>query len=112
MAAHTSLLIELQEAIERGSSDRRIESLRSVAANEGASLSPAGFEALAASAENDHTLGERMVRRADVPPHVFCTLLTRATEEVRQRFIAAARPEMHGEIRRVLDVVSGEIAER
>src|SRR2546421_4420525 len=30
MAAHTSLLIELQEAIERGSVDRRIESLRRI----------------------------------------------------------------------------------
>ena len=85
---------------------------RSVAANEGASLSPASFEALAASAEKDDTLGERMVRRADIPPHLFCSMLTRATEEVRQRFIAAARPEMHGEIRRVLDVVSHEIADR
>jgi uncharacterized protein (DUF2336 family) len=84
---------------------------RNVAANPAASFSAAGYGELLASARADGTLAERMVRRADIPPAQFCALLTQATEEVRARLIAAAPPERHAEIRRVLERVSGEIAE-
>jgi uncharacterized protein (DUF2336 family) len=84
---------------------------RNVAANPAASFSAAGYGELLASARVDGTLAERMVRRADIPPAQFCALLTQATEEVRARLIAAAPPERHAEIRRVLERVSGEIAE-
>jgi uncharacterized protein (DUF2336 family) len=84
---------------------------RNVAANPAASFSAAGYGELLASARADRTLAERMVRRADIPPAQFCALLTQATEEVRARLIAAAPPERHAEIRRVLERVSGEIAE-
>jgi uncharacterized protein (DUF2336 family) len=83
---------------------------RNVAANPAASFSAAGYGELLASARADGTLAERMVRRADIPPAQFCALLTQATEEVRARLIAAAPPERHAEIRRVLERVSGEIA--
>jgi Uncharacterised protein conserved in bacteria (DUF2336) len=52
-----------------------------------------------------------MVRRPDIPPAQFCLLLMQAAEAVRARLIAAAPPERHAEIRRVLERVSGEIAE-
>jgi hypothetical protein len=84
---------------------------RNVAANPAASFSAAGYGELLASARADGTLAERMVRRADIPPAQFCALLTQATEEVRARLIAAAPPERHAEIRRVLERVSGDIAE-
>jgi uncharacterized protein (DUF2336 family) len=84
---------------------------RNVAGNPAASFSEAAYGELVASARQDGTLAERMVGRADIPPAQFCALLTQAAEEVRGRLIAAAPPERHAEIRRVLDRVSGEIAE-
>jgi uncharacterized protein (DUF2336 family) len=84
---------------------------RNVAGNPAASFSATGLGDLVASAKTDETLAERMVRRPDIAPVQFCALLTQAAEEVRARLIAAAPPERHSEIRRVLDQVSGEIAE-
>jgi uncharacterized protein (DUF2336 family) len=84
---------------------------RNVAGNPAASFSTAGYDGLVASARMDGTLAERMVRRVDIPPAQFCALLTQAAAEVRARLIAAAPPERHAEIRRVLEQVSGEIAE-
>jgi uncharacterized protein (DUF2336 family) len=84
---------------------------RNVASNPAASFSAAGYGELVASARMDGTLAERMVRRADIPPMQFCALLTQAAAQVRARLIAAAPPERHAEIGRVLDQVSGEIAE-
>jgi uncharacterized protein (DUF2336 family) len=84
---------------------------RNVAANPAAVFSDATYGELVASARADGTLAERMVRRADIPPVTLCALLTQATEEVRARLIAVSPPERHGEIRDVLERVSGEIAE-
>jgi uncharacterized protein (DUF2336 family) len=83
---------------------------RNVAANPAAVFSPAAYGELVASAQSDGTLAERMVCRPDIPPAQFGALLTQAAAEVRARLIAAAPPERHGEIRRVLDQVSGDIA--
>ncbi|HXW25500.1 MAG TPA: DUF2336 domain-containing protein [Xanthobacteraceae bacterium] len=83
---------------------------RNVAGNPAASFSAAGLGELVASARHDGTLAERMASRPDIPPAQFCALLTQAAEEVRARLIAAAPPERHAEIRRVLDRLSGEIA--
>jgi uncharacterized protein (DUF2336 family) len=84
---------------------------RNVAANPAAVFSAATYGELVASARADGTLAERMARRADIPPVTLCALLTQATEEVRTRLIAVSPPERHGEIRDVLERVSGEIAE-
>jgi len=84
---------------------------RNVAANPAAVFSAATYGELVASARADGTLAERMVRRADIPPVTLCALLTQATEEVRARLIAVSPPERHGDIRDVLERVSGEIAE-
>jgi uncharacterized protein (DUF2336 family) len=83
---------------------------RNVAANPAAVFSPAACGELVASARQDGTLAERMVRRPDIPPTRFGELLTQATAEVRARLIAASPPERHAEIRQVLERVSGEIA--
>jgi uncharacterized protein (DUF2336 family) len=84
---------------------------RNVAGNAAASFSAAGFGELVAGARQDETLAERVVRRADVPPAQFCALLTQAAAHVRERLVAAAPPERHAEIRRVLEQVSEEIVE-
>jgi uncharacterized protein (DUF2336 family) len=84
---------------------------RNVAANPAASFSAATYGELVASARDDGTLAERMVRRADLRPIEFRSLLAQATEEVRARLVAAAPPERHAEIGKVLDEVAREIAD-
>jgi uncharacterized protein (DUF2336 family) len=85
---------------------------RNVAGNPAATFSAAAYGELVASAQADDTLAERMVRRADIPPAQFRTLLNQATEQVRARLVAAAPPERHADIRQVLDEVTREIADR
>jgi uncharacterized protein (DUF2336 family) len=84
---------------------------RHVAANPTANFSAATYGELVASAREDDTLAERMVRRADIPPAQFRALIAQATEEVRARLVAATPPERHGDIREVLDEVAKEIAD-
>jgi uncharacterized protein (DUF2336 family) len=62
---------------------------RRVAANGGARLSETGFATLARRAEADGDIAESITRRPELPLHVFCGLLARATERVRQRLLAA-----------------------
>ncbi len=92
--------------VDRGNADVA----RGVAANPGACLSGAGFDTLAKRAETDGELLESIMRRSDVPLQVFCGLLARATDVVRQRLLAATRPEVHSEVRRVVSRISGEVA--
>lgn len=79
-------------------------------ASPGARPSNSGFDMLAGRAEDDGVLAESIAARPDVPLHVFCAFLVRATDAVRQRLLAAARPEAHAEICRVVAKVSGEVA--
>jgi len=86
------------------------EVVRTVAANPGAKFSEIAFAALAQRAEHDDILARNIGQRPDVPLHVFCDLLSRASEAVQQHLLAVARPEMHEEIRRVIANVSGTVA--
>jgi Uncharacterised protein conserved in bacteria (DUF2336) len=52
------------------------------------------------------------VQRADVPDHVFCRLLVAATAVVRERLIAVLAPEAQAEAFRILERVSGQIADQ
>ena len=81
-----------------------------VAANPGARLSDIGYSSLVKRAEKDGTLAETVAQRPDIPDHLFRELLTRATEVVQRRLLAAAKPETQAEIRRVLATVSGQMA--
>jgi uncharacterized protein (DUF2336 family) len=83
--------------------------VRQVAANRGAKLSEASFNRLVDRAERDDVLAERVGRRSDIPPHIFRSLVLRATELVQRRLLAAARPETQQEISRVLAKVSREV---
>jgi uncharacterized protein (DUF2336 family) len=85
------------------------EVVRKVAANKSARLSPAGYSSVIERAGKDGVLAEAVVQRDDLPDPLFRELLTRATEVVQRRLLAAARPETQAEIRRVLAKVSGEI---
>lgn len=85
---------------------------RKLAGNAGARLSDNGFTGLLRSAEHDSVLAETVALRTDIPGHLFRELLTRATDVVRQRLLANARPETQAHIRAVLDKVSDEVAKR
>jgi uncharacterized protein (DUF2336 family) len=82
-----------------------------VTANPGARFSDRGFETLSERAASDSALAECLGLRMDVPRHIFCQILIRASEDVRRRMIAAARDEMHDEIRAVLDQIAGQLAD-
>ena len=82
---------------------------RSVAENASARLSNDAFSALVNRAEKDGVLAEKVGRRPDIPSHLFRELLTRATEVVRRRLLATAKPETQSEIRRVLANISNEL---
>lgn len=83
--------------------------IRKVAANKNARLSPAGYSAVIERAQTDGVIAEAVVQRQDLPDYLFRELLTRATEVVQRRLLAAARPETQAEIRRVLARVSDQI---
>jgi uncharacterized protein (DUF2336 family) len=88
------------------------EVVRALATNGGASFSESGMGRLADRAAHDEILAEKVVQRTDVPPHVFCKLLVAATGVVRERLLAVLAPEARAEAERILEKVSGEIADR
>jgi len=83
---------------------------RRVAANPGARLSETGFATLARRAEGNADIAESIARRPELPLHVFCALLARATERVRQRLLAAMPLENHAQVYSAVNRVSGEVA--
>jgi uncharacterized protein (DUF2336 family) len=83
---------------------------RSLATNQKAQLSDDAFSALVQRAEQDGVLAEKIGVRDDIPPRLFRQLLMQATEVVRKRLLAQAKPETQAEIRRVLTKVSDEVA--
>jgi uncharacterized protein (DUF2336 family) len=87
------------------------EVVRTLAANAGATFSPHGMDTLADRAERDEVLAEKVVQRVDVPHHIFCKLLVAATGVVRERLLAVLAPEAQEEAFRVLEKVSGAIAD-
>jgi uncharacterized protein (DUF2336 family) len=86
--------------------------VRSVAGNNGARFSEGGMSTLAERAVADEMIAEKVVQRADVPPDVFCKLLVAATSVVRKRLLAVLGPDVRSDANRVLERVSGEIADR
>ena len=84
--------------------------VRNVVANPGASFSDNGFGVLVRRANEDEAVSERLARRTDIPPHLFCSLLVQATEAVRKRLLAVAPPEVKADVNRVVSRVSEELA--
>lgn len=82
----------------------------SIANNQEARLSERAFTTLVKRAEQDGVLAEKVGQRTDIPPRLFRQLLMQATDVVQKRLLAQAKPETQAEIRRVLAVVSDEVA--
>jgi uncharacterized protein (DUF2336 family) len=83
--------------------------IRNIAGNHGARFSESSYSSLVKRAEKDGALAETVAQRPDIPDHLFRELLTRATEVVQRRLLAAAKPETQAEIRRVLAKVSEDV---
>jgi hypothetical protein len=67
--------------------------VQSVAANDGAQLSEAGFLNLIQRSENDSILAENVGLRQDIPRHLFQQLIAKASDETRRK-LERERPEM------------------
>ncbi len=84
--------------VERGNG----EVARSLASNPKARLSENAFATLVKRAERDDRLAETVGLRSDIPPRLFRQLLLQASDTVRKRLLARAKPEIQAEIRREL----------
>ena len=84
------------------------EVLRNLADNPDAQLSDANFAALISRSTQDGVLAQRIGMRPDIPPRHLRDLLLASTPAVQQRLLAAARPEVQSEIRRVLAEIPDE----
>ncbi len=93
--------------VDRGNRDV----IRRLATNEGAAFSAAGYGTMVKRAEDDEGLSETLGRRADIPPALFRELLSRATEAVRARLLAAIGPERQDALKAVLSDVSQDLAQ-
>jgi uncharacterized protein (DUF2336 family) len=90
--------------VDRG--DREV--VTKVAGNTGARLSKTGMSMLAMRASGDNELTQAMTRRPDISPALFKRLLSHATEEARQRMLAAAGPADRDAINRVLAQIAAQ----
>jgi len=84
------------------------EVVTKVAVNHGARFSPTGMSMLAMRANGNNELTAALTRRPDISPPLFKRLLSHATEEARQRLLAAAEPEQREAINRVLSQIAAQ----
>lgn len=83
--------------------------LHAVARNEAARFSPTGYSSLIETAEGDEGLQMTLGQRRDLPPHLFRSLLARATEAVQKKLLAVANPKDAKEVQRVLAAVADRL---
>jgi len=91
--------------VDRG--DRNV--VNKVAANSGASFSTIGMSTLIMRADGDDELIETVARRTDIPQHLFGQLLSYATNQTRDRLLAA-RPANCDIVNQILTQVSAHIS--
>jgi uncharacterized protein (DUF2336 family) len=84
------------------------EVVHSVAANDGAQFSEAGFLTLVKRSEDDSILTHMLGRRIDIPRHVFQQLIAKASAEVKQK-LKSERPDLTSEIQESVTDVTGSI---
>jgi len=80
--------------------------LHKLAENSGAHFSDQGYASLVRHSERDELLAEKVGLRLDIPIKLFRELLLRATEAVRSRLLASARPENREKIQSILAAIS------
>jgi uncharacterized protein (DUF2336 family) len=97
--ALTDVLIEL------GNRDVRY----SIASNEGAKVSAAGFKHLVATAEGDSLMTEKTALRADLPSHLLSKLLKHTNHAVRARLLAKTPAHRRAEVQRSVESVEKHV---
>jgi uncharacterized protein (DUF2336 family) len=85
--------------------------VNSVAQNNGAQISRAGFLQLVRRSEQDCILAECLGRRKDIPRQLFQQLISKASDEVREK-LKRERPDMQREIGSTVTDVEGAIHSR
>jgi uncharacterized protein (DUF2336 family) len=90
--------------VDRG--DTRVAQI--IAGNAGAKFSDGGYSRLVTRAESEEGVAELVAARADLSPEHLRELVTKATDTVRQRLLAAA-PEARAKVEKVLVEVASEI---
>jgi hypothetical protein len=63
-------------------------------------------------ADGDDRLAESMLRRADIPPRMFRQLTIQATEAVRLKLLASARPDQKDMIKTVMDELAAQAGKK
>lgn len=82
---------------------------RKVASNSGARFSEGSLRSLIDRAGDDGDLASAVARRRELPPALFRGLLTRATDQVRQRLLDSAQPGTVKVINKILAEVSQDV---
>jgi uncharacterized protein (DUF2336 family) len=82
---------------------------RKVASNSGARLTEDALRNLVTRASDDGDLAHAVARRRELPPAQFRALLTRATDQVRQRLLDTAKPGTANVINKILSQVSENV---
>jgi uncharacterized protein (DUF2336 family) len=91
--------------VERGSA----HVVRKLSGNQGADFSDEGFRQLTARAVDDEHLAENLVQRVDLPANLLEGLVSRATDAVRGRMLAAAPSDRQAAIEAALASASGRV---
>ena len=81
-----------------------------VAINSGALCSNLTLAKLVLRADGDDRLTESVARRTDISPQMFQQLLTQATDVVRTKLLASAKPEQQDTIKKVMDGIIVQIS--
>jgi hypothetical protein len=80
-----------------------------VAVNSGAQCSNLTIAKLVMRADGDDRLADSISRRNDLSPHMLRQLLTQATEAVRVKLLASAKPEQKDTIKQMIDGISTQV---
>jgi uncharacterized protein (DUF2336 family) len=80
-----------------------------VAGNRGARFSRGGMSKLVVMADGNDDLAEAIGGRTDIPPRLFRQLLAQATEIVRERLMARARPEARHAMQQIVEDVAAKV---
>jgi uncharacterized protein (DUF2336 family) len=84
------------------------EVVHSVARNDGARFSDAGFGVLIERADGDDALAQHVGLRADIPRRHFAALIAKASQTVQKKLVAA-NPQAADHIRNVVADIEGEL---
>jgi uncharacterized protein (DUF2336 family) len=108
------LAISSRQSVEESVTDALLERgnhdvVHRLSVNAGASFSEEGYSRLVEKAERDESLLEKIGSRLDIPLHFLRELLVRATQAVRERLMARAKPENKVEIEGILKLISEQV---